>query len=302
MKKIFTLLLILQSCLLYAQDDLLKMLADSVPKKSQCVIATFKSTRIISAHSNETLKHRNLDFRIAHRFGNIGAQSGGGVHSLYGFYNSSDILISFEYGITDRLMVGVSTSKRNEAYQGFGKLKALIQTTDNKIPVSVTLFTNAVITIEKATDDRYQNQSHRLSYCSQVIIARKFSKKLSFEILPTLVHRNYVFYKDDENDLYSIGGAGRWKFSRSSAIITEYFYTFSKFRSNNTVTPFYAPLSIGYEVETGGHVFSLMFSNSSGILENDFIPNTTDSWLKGGFKFSFNISRVFVIGGNSSNK
>ena len=287
----------MQSCMIYAQDDLMKMLSDSMPQKSQPVIATFKGTRIISAHSNETVKQHNLDFRIGHRFGNIGAQSGGGVHSLYGFYNSSDILISLEYGITNRLMAAISTSKRSEAVQAFGKYKALIQTTDNKIPVSVTLFANAVITPEKVSDDRYKNQTHRLSYCYQLIIARKFSDKLSLEILPTMLHRNFVLYKDDENDLYSIGGAGRWKFSRSSAVIVEYFYTFSKFRTNNKATPYYAPLGIGYEVETGGHVFSILLTNASGILENDFIANTNDTWLKGGIKLSFNISRTFVIGG-----
>ena len=264
--------------------------------KSELVIATFKGTRVVSAQSNETLKPNNLDFRIAHRFGNIGSQSGGNIHSLYGLYSSSDIFISFEYGISNRLMAGFSSSKMHEELQGLIKYKTLIQTTDDKIPISVTLFANSVITPEKAFDIRYDKLIYRLSYCYQVILARKITRDLSIEIIPVLLHRNFVLYQGDENDLFSLGAAGRYKFSRSSSIITEYFYTFSKFRRSNKETPYYAPFSIGYEVETGGHTFSIMLSNSPGILENDFIVNTTDAWQKGGMKLGFSISRVFALG------
>jgi len=300
MKKIFLFITFVNLCISgFAQeDDLLAALEkeNQEPERTP-VKATFKGSRLISAHTNETVAKRNLDFRVAHRFGNMGAASGGGVHTLYGFDSSTDILIAFEYGVSDRLTAGFSRTKRREALQGSLKYKLLMQTTDNKVPLSVTLFANTVYTPEIDADKSYVKGLYRLSYFYQAIIARKFSRGFSFELLPSLLHRNYV-KADDTNDIFSLGGAGRIKLTKRSAIIFEYFQVFSKLRMTKddaAAVQYYAPLGLGWEVETGGHVFSIMFTNASGIIENDFLINTTDSWLKGGFKFSFNISRTFKL-------
>src|SRR2546422_2264782 len=125
MKKILPLLFAFITVTAFAQDDLLKQLESQAKPVKEPVIATFKSTRIINIQTNETNKKRRLDFRVSHLFGNIGSESGGGYHNFYGFDQSNDIRIAFNYGITDRLMVGLARTKRNEAIEGTAKWKAL---------------------------------------------------------------------------------------------------------------------------------------------------------------------------------
>lgn len=296
----------------FAQDDLLNMLDSAETKKThEKVIATFKTSKIINAQSIETVKAKTMDFRVTHRFGNIGTESGGGGHTLYGFDNSADIRISFDFGITDNLTLGVGRSKMNELIDGLVKYRFLTQTTDNHIPLSAAFygdmsynpqdpdqFYNGVI----RTADFHQNDIHRFSYTAQLLLARKFGSRLSIQLVPTFQHRNFVLANinpdnssEETNDLISVGGGFRLKVTKRVSLIADYFYTFSQYRTNNSSNPFYNPLAVGIEIETGGHVFHLNFTNASGIIENNYIPNTTDNWLKGGFKFGFNISRVFNL-------
>lgn len=297
-----------------AQDDMLNLL-DSVggPKTHEKVIATFKGSKVISMQTTETVKAKTMDFCISHRFGNIGTGSGGGAHTLYGFDNASDIRISFDFGITDNLTLGVGRSKEKELIDGLVKYRILTQTTDNHIPLSLAFYGDMSYNPQDATQfysgtvsdaDFHQKDVHRLSYTSQLIIARKFGSRFSMEIVPTYQHRNFVIASinpdnstEESNDLMSVGAGARLKLTKRFSIIADYYYTFSKYRTNNSVNPFYMPLALGVEIETGGHVFHLNFTNASGIIENNYIPNTTDNWLKGGYKFGFNISRVFNLGG-----
>lgn len=297
----------------FAQDDLLSLL-DSVEtvKTHEKVIATFKTSKVINMQSTETVKAKTMDFRVTHRFGNIGEESGGGAHTLYGFDNSTDIRISFDFGITDNLTLGVGRSKQKELIDGLVKYRILSQTTDNHIPVSMAFYGDMSYNPQEGSQFYSgmaensaikHNDIHRFAYTSQLIIARKFGSRFSMELVPTFQHRNFVLASinpenaaEESNDLFSVGGGFRLKITKRMAIIADYYYIFSKYRTNNTVSPFYNPLAIGLEIETGGHVFHLNFTNASGIIENNYIPNTTDSWLKGGYKFGFNISRVFNIG------
>ena len=226
----------------------------------------------------------------------MGEESGGGYHNFYGLDQSNDIRIGFHYGITDRLTVGVSRAKRNEAFEGMAKFKALEQTTDNKIPLSIAVFGQSTITTKANTEGYYDKGIHRLNYCGQLIIARKFSPRFSFEIVAAGVHRNIVDV-GDENDLLSLGAGVRWKFTRSSAIVADYFHTFrsEEDRYEDGGFGYEDPIGVGIEIETGGHVFTIMFTNAIGLLETDFLVNTVDSWSKGGFKLSFNISRTFKL-------
>ncbi|MBP6334595.1 MAG: hypothetical protein KA444_03910 [Bacteroidia bacterium] len=274
-----------------AQDDLLnKLLEETGPAKREYVLATFKGDKIINIQTNETVKKNNLDVRINHLFGNIGAESGGGFHNLYGFDQSQDIRIAFHYGITDRLMTGVSRSKRNENFEGLVKYKLLQQTTDNGMPISVTVFSNVTYSAKAAA--LVEKDIHRFTYNTQAIFTRKFSSKFSLAIIPSYLHRNFV-EADDENNTFSIGTGLRLKITQSTSLITDYFHTF---RPTMPGTEYYDPFGIGVEIETGGHVFSLMLTNASGIIENDYLVNTVDSWSKGGMKFCFTISRMFKFG------
>ena len=301
MKNLLFVIAFLFSFQTYAQDDLMSMLEEENPTPTNTkVIATFKGAKIINAHTTELVKAKTLDFRITHRFGNIGGASEGGFHTLYGFDQSEDIRISFDYGLNDFIQVGIARSKRMENLDGNLKAKILHQTDDNSIPVSMVWFSNFAFTPQRDIDNRYSNNLSRFSYVHQLIIARKFSEKLSFEVLPTLVHRNLVVRDEagitDENTFFSLGFAARVKLSQRVAIVADYFYNFSDYRTNHPNLNFYNPLGIGVEIETGGHVFNLAFTNASGIIENNYLTTTSDDWLKGGYKFGFNISRAFTIG------
>ena len=279
------------SSVVFAQEDLLKMLETGSPVKREPVLAMFKTNKLINIHTNETVRKNNLDVRISHLFGNMGQESGGGIHNLYGIDQSADIRIGFHYGITDHLMIGVSRAKRNEDLEGLIKYKILNQTTDNAVPISISAFTNIAYSIKESSD--FITNTYRFSYCSQLIFARKFTSRFSVVVVPTFIHRNFVS-ADDENNTFSLSGGFRLKFTPSASVIVDYSHTFGR---PDLVLPHYDVVGVGIEVETGGHVFTVMFSNASGILENDYLVNTMDSWSKGGFKLSFNISRMFKIGG-----
>ncbi len=298
----------------FAQDDLMKELEAEAAPKNEKVTATFKANRVVNAHSCETVKKRTLDFRITHRFSNIIEQTdgSGGVHQFYGFDNASDIRFSFDYGITDKLQIGFARSKQMENLDGTFKFKILEQTQSNSMPLTLVWYSNGSFTPMKESifyagaDSAWvagnKKMAHRLAFTHQLIIARKFGSRFSFEVLPTVNYRNlvnaYVNPKNnavEDNLLYAVGFAGRIKVTQRFSIVGDYFYVISKFREKNTVMPYYAPLGLGFEIETGGHVFTVNFTNSSAIIENGYLPYTSDSWKTGAFKLGFNISRVFNI-------
>jgi hypothetical protein len=299
-----------------AQDDMLSLLDSAGSKyKSERTIATFKGSKIINVQTTETVKKGTMDFNVTHNFGNIGRESNGGVHTLYGLDNIADVRIGFDFGITRDLTIGVGRSKQKELIDGLVKYRIVNQTTNNHIPFSLALYGDVGYTPQPASvfysggEVDKQTDLHRFSYVGQLIIARKFGWRFSMELLPTFQHRNYVVAyinpdnkAEESNDLFSLGAGLRLKLTNRFAIIADYYYIFSEYRHNNTANPYYAPLGLGFEIDTGGHIFHIVFTNSSGIVENNYIPNTTDNWLKGGFKFGFNISRVFNLGGKSHKK
>ena len=237
MLKLYTLLIGIfcsSFTLVNAQDDLMALLEEETPQQEEKVTATFKSLRVINAQTIETIKAKSLMFRVTHRFGNISE----GVHSLYGFDNASNIRLSFAYGITDNLLVGVARSKTNEHLDGSLKYKLLGQTQSGNIPLTITLFAamgykpvqwNQIYPGRSSEwIDNNKKLAHRLSYTYQVILARKFSPSFSLASLPTYVHRNYVLFKlntdnnsEEENDIISIGVAGRIKITKRLAIVAD---------------------------------------------------------------------------------
>lgn len=276
---------------------MLKMLQDEAPKEKQLVSATFKTTRLISSHSIENVKKHVLDVRITHRFGEVGTKYGGGASSFFGLDNAANIRLALEYGITDRLAVAFGRSKFDKALDGHLKYKILWQTEDNKMPLSLSVFANAVLSTNKTTP--YQEKfSRRMSYSYQFIVARKFNEAFSLQLMGAAVHRNYVS-SSEKNDVFAAGIGMRVKVSKRSVVVLDYYqifdknykHPFAKFGSST----FYMPLGIGYEIETGGHVFSINWTNASGLIENHFIAQTSIPWSSWGIKLGFNISRNFTI-------
>jgi hypothetical protein len=315
------LLLLLLPLFGVAQDDLMDMLEEVEPEKQEKVTATFKTTRVINAHTIETVKAKTIDVRISHRFGNIYStrNDNDGPDSFFGFDNVADVRLAVEYGITDELMIGIGRSQMNNLIDGLVKWRFYTQTTDNKRPFSLAFFGNIAANPSKkfvfysgVREDLYKPISannfepvygstkqffHRLSYSAQLIIARKFSPSISFELLPTYIHRNFVRDPLDENAVFALGAAARFKVSKRVAIIADYFYVFSPYRYNNLgAIPFHNPISIGVEIETGGHVFHIDVSNSRGIIYNNLLIESPDGWQYAEIKLGFNISRVFNVG------
>lgn len=296
---------------LIAQEDLLSLLEDKAepPRK---VYATFKTTKIGNAQTIETVKKKHLDFRISHRFGNVYNTDdknpiNASAQSFFGFDNASDIRFSFDYGLTDKIAIGIGRSRMNHIVDGNIKCKILQQTANFKMPISLTFFSsmgyshNATsIIYEGVIKDFKTNELDRFNYFNQLIIASKISEVISLEILPSYMYRNFIKESinikngaADQNGFFSLGFGGRVKLTKRVSIIGDYFYNFSQYYKNNTTH--FNPLSLGVELETGGHVFSLFYTNSAGLIENNFIPHTTDSWAKGQVKFGFCISRTFAL-------
>jgi hypothetical protein len=266
-----------------AQDDLLSQLQNQDSTRRDPVSATFKSTRVVNGHSVETVKKNHLDFRISHRFGALNS----GAYQLFGL-DQATMRMGFEYGITDRFMVGVGRSTFQKAYDFLGKYKLLEQTTGSKnMPVSVTLFGSLAI----ATVDKELEFQDKITYSGQVLIARKFGEKLSLQLSPTWLYRNHPVITGDEKILLAVGIGGRYKLSKRVSLNGEYFYTA---REKNTLTaPYHDSMSFGVDIETGGHVFQLHFTNSLGMIEKQFIGETAGSWGKGDIHYGFNLSRTF---------
>jgi hypothetical protein len=190
-------------------------------------------------------------------------------------------------------MVGLGRSSFNKVFDGFAKFKILRQSTGaKKMPISLSVFSSVALeTVAWANPDRENFFSSRLYYAHQILIARKFSKALSLQLSPTLVHRNLVQTNAEKNDVLALGFGGRQKITNRTSFNFEYFYVLP----NQIAEGLYDSFSVGFDVETGGHVFQLHFTNSTPMIEKGFITETSGNWSKGDVHFGFNISRVFTV-------
>jgi hypothetical protein len=275
-----------------AQDSsLMDILGDEPVSRPLFETATFKTTRVLSGHSVETVYDGLLELRIAHRFGAVNR----GAYDLFGLDQAS-MKFNFDYGFFPWLTAGVGRSNLEKTYDGFVKIKLLRQRTDNKMPVSVVAVSgSSVSTLRWDNADRNNLFSSRFSYFHQLLIARKFSEKLSVQLSPTLLHRNLIAdNRLEKNDVYSLGLGLRQKISKRTSINAEYFFN----QPGSVRKEYHNAFSIGFDLETGGHVFQLHFTNSTAMNEKSFLAENVDDWLKGGIHFGFNVSRVFTIKDN----
>jgi len=273
---------------LNAQESMLDLLSDDEPTVEYAT-AGFKTTRIINGHSFEMNSEGVLDFKISHRFGRLN----GGAYELFGL-DAASIRIGLDYGVTPWLNVGVGRSSVGKVYDGFVKMKFLRQQTGKKnIPISILWVSDLAVSSLRNTNSEIEPylKSHRLFYTHQLIVGRKFTDGISVQFMPSIVHRNFVMTRAESNDVLVLGVGGRMKLSKRVALNVEYYYTLP-----NQLDPRYTnSLSIGFDIETGGHVFQLHFTNSTGMVENAFMTETTGDWLKGDIHFGFNVSRVFTL-------
>ncbi len=250
------------------------------------VTGAFKSTRVINAQSIEMLGKQTLDVRILHRFGEVND----GINQFFGLDNAS-MRMGFDYGISDNFTVGVGRSTFRKEVDLFGKVRVLQQSKGVKnMPLSVVIVAGAMVWTEKSFAVVKPNFSDRSSYYFQVLAGRKIGENFAFQISPIWVHSNMPL-NGNEKDLIAIGGGARYKFSKRMAIVMDYHYVTEGLSNIN-----YHPLSVGLDIETGGHIFQLHFSNATGMNERAFIGDTYGQFFKGDIRFGFNLSRLFSIG------
>jgi hypothetical protein len=270
-------------------QDLDQLLDDATNNQTEYTTATFKSTRIINGHSIERMPKQQLDFRISHRFGQLNT----GAYNLWGM-DQANIHFGLEYGITDWVMVGIGRGTYEKTYDGFFKFSLLRQSKGQRnMPVSVSYFISTAYNSMKWNDVHQKiYEWSRFSYVHQVLIARKFNDRFSAELNPTFVHRNLVASELDPNDLLAMGFGARFKLSKRISFNAEYYYVYQPLKDYQSMKT-YNPLSVGFDIETGGHVFQLLLTNSVAMIEKGFIGETTGSWSDAGIHLGFNISRVF---------
>jgi lipopolysaccharide assembly outer membrane protein LptD (OstA) len=298
MKKLLILLFV--SSPLFAQDDLLAMLEKEDAKKTTYTQATFKGTRLINGQTVETLAKQHLNFWISHRFGSVNS---GFIDNFFGL-DEAKIRLGVEYSLTDRILLGAGRSTIEKTYDLYGKYKVLAQS--NKMPVTATLYggmaTNTMptgYTTSIGNVMRYENNLQRQSYFGQVLIARKFSDKLSLQIMPTVLHNNKSESIYLDNNLLSMGVGGRYKLTNRFSISAEYYKNIvdkeDYEEGAGTAYPYQDSFSVGVDIETGGHVFQFHMTNSRGMTEKHFIGQTTGTWGAGDIFYGFNIARTFSL-------
>ena len=269
------------------EDDLLSLLGEE-EETIDYTTASFKTNRVVNLHSLESTAGGVLDVKISHRFGTLN----GGTYELFGLDNAS-IRIGADFGVSDRITIGLGRSSFQKTYDGFVKYKFLRQSTGKRnMPITAALLAStAVQTLKWQNPDRENYFSSRLYYTYQFILGRKFSEGLTLQLSPTVVHRNLVETSVESNDVLALGTAGRIKLSKRITLNAEYIYVLP----DQLAPGFRNSFSLGFDIETGGHVFQLHFTNSTSMIEKGFVTETNENWLDGGIHFGFNISRVFTV-------
>ncbi len=287
---------------------LLLVLPLLVSAQRERVERTFKDTRAVNVHSPETLPNRKLDVRISHRFGDMFGDNGGWP-TFYGLEQATDVAIGAEYGLTNDITVGFYRSKGSgttpqgdtglrQLLNGLVKYRMLAQTVDGSVPLTATFVATGSMStstkIEGSSDlvRSFPKFAHRMAYNLQVVIARKFGDRLGLEVIPGYTHRNLVPFAG-ENGIFSLGGAARFQATKRLGLIADVTFPVGSLQSR--ASGYYPALGVGFEIDTGGHVFQLNLTNAQGIVETDFIPYTTTNWLDGEFRMGFTISRWFNL-------
>lgn len=271
------------SITIQAQDDLLNEL-DSDVTLDKKVSSVFKGLKIINMESTKLAAKKDFYFVISHRFGSIKS----GIDDLFGLDNSN-IRFSFVYGFNDWLNAGFSRSSSNKTYDAYLKYRLLHQE-EGKSPVTIVGFNSVEYNtgLDKVNYPLLESK-HRYTYAHELLISRKFNENLSLEFTPIYLHQNFVENDLQKNSQYILGFGGRYKISKRVTINAEYHAHMNRVANSK----FRNPLSLGVDIETGGHVFQLHVTNAQLMNESGYLTNANGNWGKGDIFFGFNIWRVF---------
>lgn len=279
----------------HAQDSLDSLMSTqkaAAGPQHEWATGTFKGTRIINLQSVEKTAPGSLQFLIQHRFGAVN----GGGYEFFGL-DQATLRLGLEYGVNRALALGIGRSTVDKNYDAYAKATLLRQGRGaGAFPLSLVYFGSVVLRGSKDVAGEKHASGHRLTYTHQLLIARKLSERLSLELAPTFIHRNEAVYAADANNLFAVGAGARLKLTRRTSFNIEYI---ARIPPANSASPSYTnnynSFSIGFDIETGGHVFQLHLTNSLQMVEKGFITETSESWGNGGIHLGFNIARDFVL-------
>lgn len=246
--------------------------------------AAFKGLKVVNFESTKMVSEKELYFVVSHRFGSIKT----GIEDFFGL-DQAVTRLNLIYGITDGINVGISRSSFQKTYESSLKLR-LIRQKKGSFPVTIVWHSSAQMngSLDEETLPGLEFK-HRLGYATQALISRKVSKDFSLQLVPTFFHNNLVSVTEQDNSQYALGIGGRHKLTKRWSLNMDYGIHFNRAGTS----PFNNPLSIGFDLETGGHVFQLHFTNAQPMNINNFLGQATGDWGKGDIFFGFNISRVF---------
>ena len=286
-KLLFIILSLINICVIKSQD-LESFLEDEQSAEPEFVYGTFKTSRVINGHSIENPAKKDLYFLISHRFGRLNE----GAYNFFGL-DFSTIRLGFDYGLTERIAIGIGRSTYRKNVDGFIKIMLLRQANNSgSVPLSLSWMSSVDVYGLKWLNKEFDHEFiHRLSYINQLIFARKITTGISLQLSPVFIHRNLVKNDDYLNEIFALGAGGRFKITNRTSLNAEYYYLLTR----DNIEDQYDSFSVGFDIETGGHVFQLHFTNSTGFSEKGFISETSGSWLDGDIHFGFNIKRVFSL-------
>ena len=266
----------------FAQDDLLSEI-DVESESSTAVSSVFKGLKIINFESTKLVGKGGFYFVVSHRFGSVK----NGFENLFGL-DEAVTHLNFIYGLTEGINVSASRSSNQKIYELASKFRIIKQS--ERFPFSLVGYTSVLANTALSTDNLPKLEfKHRLSYVAQLLISRKVNNKLSLQFTPTFFHDNYVVNDLQDNSQYGLIFGGRYKIGKRWSFNLEYGTHLN--RAQNSL--YNNPLSLGFDLETGGHVFQLHFTNSQFMNANGVMGNSTGDWSEGDFYFGFNISRSF---------
>ncbi|MES2488041.1 MAG: DUF5777 family beta-barrel protein [Bacteroidota bacterium] len=264
----------------YAQDDLLTEL-DSTQVEDTYATAAFKGLQVVTLQTTKMPAANEWYFVVSHRFGTVK----NGIDEFFGL-DAATTKIGGVYGITNWLSVSASRHTLLKMYEGSVKYRVARQSAD--FPVDIVGYNTIDINTFLEKED-YPNIefADRLSFISQILISRKFSDRLSLELVPSYIHKNLYNPLIENDGQFTMAAGGRMKLTKRLSVNLEYGYNFDK-------PDFYKnPLSVGLDLETGGHIFQLIFTNSQAMTESGYLTNAAGDWGDGDFFFGFNLYRVF---------
>jgi hypothetical protein len=252
-------------------------------EEAEPVMPAFETLTLVDAQTTANPYKGQLMLEIQHRFAEIQE-----IADIFGIYGSANTRIGLSYGITDKIMVGFGTTRKNMLQDLEWKYAILTQT--SKMPISLSYHGNVVLDARDqkffGPEEDYQF-AYRMSYLNELIISSRIGDKISLQLAPTFVWFNAV--PDGYNNINaSINAGARLQVLGFHAIILEYDQPLT-----DAETDVYPNLALGVEIGTSTHSFRVFASTYDYIVRNHSIAFNGNNPWDGDFRFGFNITIRF---------